>query len=357
MRIERRSYAEGDGSKVAIRYAITGFGRFAEKAIAPAIQQSGNSKLVAIQNRSLAKAQSIASSLDVPLAFDSVKALVAHPDVDAIFITSPNSFHCEETILAAEAGKHVLCEKPMALNVAECQRMIDACKKNNVKLMVGHMLRLSPLVVRMKELVQSGAIGRVIRAESNFIYDGRLSTRSWLLDRKIAGGGPTFDVGIHCLDTLRFILDDEVVSIEKELTPEPSADETESSSQLLLRFSKGIPAAIFCSYETPIRQSYVEILGTEARISALDFTVGGRTAELKTERRGSNASPEIMLEQIAVPNLYVKELNHFSDCIINNAEPLLSPFNALQNQYVLDAVMQVRKDSRRVESSTFGEER
>jgi 1,5-anhydro-D-fructose reductase (1,5-anhydro-D-mannitol-forming) len=322
-----------------IRYAITGFGRFAEKAIAPAINQSHNSELVAIQNRSLAKAQSRASSLNLSLAFDSVSELVAHSDIDAIFISSPNSFHCEETLLAAQAGKHVLCEKPMATNVAECQRMIDACTRNNVKLMVGHMLRLSPLVRRMKELVQSGAIGKIIRAESNFVYDGRLSTRSWLLDRKIAGGGPTFDVGVHCLDTLRFILEDEVVSVQKELKPKPTVDKTESSSQLLLRFSKGIPATIFTSYETPLRQSYLEILGTEARISAIDFTINAATAALKIEPRSEKRPPEFIAEQITVPDLYVDEVNQFSDCIINDKEPLLSGFNAMQNQRVLDVVM------------------
>lgn len=326
-----------------IRYAITGFGRFAEKAIAPAIQRSHNSTLVAIHNRSLAKAQTVAATLRVPLAFDSVSELVAHPDVDAVFITSPNSFHCEETLLAAEARKHVLCEKPMAMNVAECERMIDACSRNNVKLMVGHMLRLSPLVVRMRELVHSGAIGKVIRAESNFIYDGRLSTRSWLLDRRIAGGGPTFDIGVHCLDTLRFILDDEVVSVHQELTPNPTLERTESSSQLLLRFSQGIPATIFTSYETPLRQSYVEILGTEARISAIDFTINAAPAELTIEPRSEKRPPDAIVEQFAVPDLYADEVNHFSDCIINNREPVLSALSALHNQRVLDAVMNEKR--------------
>jgi glucose-fructose oxidoreductase len=227
----------------------------------------------------------------------------------------------------------------MAMNVAECQRMIEACKKNDVKLMIGHMLRLSPLVVRMKELVKSGAIGRVIRAESNFIYDGRLSTRSWLHDRKIAGGGPTFDVGAHCLDTLRFILDDEVVSIQQELSPKPTAEKTESSSQLLLRFSKGTPATIFTSYETPIRQSYLEILGAEARISAIDFTINAATAILKIEPRSEKRPPEPIVERVDIPDLYVDEVNHFSDCILNAADPILSAHNALRNQQVLDAVM------------------
>jgi 1,5-anhydro-D-fructose reductase (1,5-anhydro-D-mannitol-forming) len=325
--------------KNRIRYGITGFGRFAEKAIAPAIKQAQNSTLVAIQNRSLAKAKELALTGGIPFPFDSVKGLVAHPEVDAVFIVSPNSLHYEETILAAEAGKHVLCEKPMAMNVAECERMIAACRANNVKLMVGHMVRMSPVVRRIRELVQSGSLGKVIRAESDFTYDGRLSSRAWLIDMKIAGGGPTFDVGVHCLDTLRYILDDEVVSVQREFTPEPTAEKTETTSQLLLRFSKGTPATIFTSYDSPIRESSIEILGTEARVSAIDFTVGSRRVDLKIEQRTGESLPAIVLESLEVPDLYVEEVTHFSDCILNNAELMLTAESALRNQKVLDAAM------------------
>lgn len=319
-----------------IRYGIAGFGRFAEKAIGPAIMQSCNSTLVAIQNRSLAKARSVADNLGVGLAFDSVGAMVAHPDVDAVFIVSANALHCVETLLVAEARKHVLCEKPMARTVAECQQMIDACKRSRVKLMVGHMVRFSPLIRRMRELVTSGAVGRVVRAESDFVYDGRLSSRAWLLDRSVAGGGPTFDVGVHCIDTLRYILDDEVVGVRSELSPEPDTDRTESSSQLLLRFARGAIGTVFSSYEAPLRESRVSVLGTEARITTLDFTVGGRTSELRIERRGSSGPPEVAVEQIEVPNLYIEEVDAFSACILDNTDPPLDTADALGNQRILD---------------------
>ncbi len=321
-----------------VRYGIVGFGRFAEKAIAPAIGRSRNAELVAIQNRSLAKARVSALQCGAPLAFESVAELVAHPDVDAVFIASPNANHCEETVLAAQAGKHVLCEKPMAMNASECMRMIEVCRQRNVKLMVGHMVRLSPLVRRMRELVHSGAVGRVVRAVADFVYDGRLSSRSWLMDRTLAGGGPTFDVGVHCLDTLRFILDDEVVSVKGTLEPKPTETKTETTSQLLLRFSKGAIGLVFSSYESPLRESRIEILGTEARLSALDFTVGERRGELLIERR-TGGTPDAITESFEIPNLYVEEIIHFSECILSDREPLLSAENALANQRVLDEAM------------------
>ncbi len=321
-----------------IRYGILGFGRFADKAIAPAIKLSHNSRLIAIQNRSLSKAKELAAAHTLDLAFDSVEDLVAHPDVDAVFIVSANSAHCSETILAAQAGKHILCEKPMAMNSGECEQMIEVCKKHGVQLMVGHMLRLSPLVKRIKELVQSGVLGRIIHAEANFVYDARLSTRSWILDTAVAGGGPTFDVGVHCFDTLRFVLDDEIVSVKGELMPVPTPERTDSSAQLMLRFAKGTIATVFTSYDAPIRESFIRILGTEARLSATDFTVGNRQSQIIIESRSSSPLGIIRTEEIEVPNLYVEEVTHFSQCIFDDTQPVLSGENGLANQSILDRV-------------------
>ncbi|MER3522536.1 MAG: hypothetical protein C4326_00340 [Ignavibacteria bacterium] len=328
-------------STTRVRYGILGFGRFAAKAIAPAIRQSVNSELIALQNRTLAKAQQAAAGLGMALAFDSPAALIAHPDIDAVFIASPHAQHCEETLLAAAARKHVLCEKPMALSVVECERMIDACARSGVKLMVGHMVRLSPLVQRMRELVLGGAVGDVVRAAADFVYDGRLSTRTWLLDRRMAGGGPTFDVGIHCLDTLRFVLDDEVTALKGEMEPKPTDEHTETSSQLLMRFSRGAIGVIFSSYVAPLRESRIEIIGTEARLSALDFTVGERRTGLLIERRTASGTIERVVETFDIPNLYVEEINHFSSCLLQDTEPVLNAHNALANQRVLDEAMRL----------------
>ncbi len=318
-----------------IRYGITGFGRFADKTIAPAIIKANNADLVAVQNRSIHRARDAAAAYGIPLAFESVRDLAQHPEVEAVFIVSANSLHCEEAILAAQAAKHVLCEKPMALNATECEQMIAECSLHKVKLSVGHMIRLSPLIQRMKQLIQSGDLGIVTRAEANFIYDGRLSKRAWLTDRRIAGGGPIFDIGVHCLDTLRFILGDEVVSINGELKPHPSGEATETTAQLLLRFSRGTIASIFCSYDSPLRQSYLEILGTEARLSVIDFTLSSRKAELKMELRNG----ELLREKVDIPDLYEEEVIHFSQCILNDEEPLLSGKNGLLNQQILDRAM------------------
>ncbi len=328
-----------------IRYGIIGFGRFAEKAIAPAIGSSPNSELVAIQKRSREAVEQTARELGIPHAFDSVEALVRHPEVDAVFIVSANSAHCPETMAAAAAGKHVIVEKPMAMDVAEGNRMLASCRAAGVRLMVAHMLRLSPLLTRMRELVRLGALGTPLYARADFVYDARLSQRTWLYDRRVAGGGPVFDIGVHCLDTLRFVLDDEVARTDSQLEPEPTETRTESTATLQLRFARGTVGTIFCSYSTPLRRTFVEIVGTEGVVSAYDFTVGERITPLTIIQGKTDQSTEERIEQMTVPNLYVEEITHFSDCILNKKDPLLSGENGLRNQIVLDAAMHQRRST------------
>jgi predicted dehydrogenase len=112
--------------------------------------------------------------------------------------------------------------------------MVDARKKKWVKLMVGHMVRLSPLTLRIKELIRSGAIGRVTFVKTEYMYDGRTSRRSWLQDMRFAGGGPLFDIGVHCLDTIKSILDADTISVSSLLEPKPTKSRTELTAEVAL---------------------------------------------------------------------------------------------------------------------------
>lgn len=322
-----------------IRYGIIGFGNFAERAIAPAIKASANSELVAIQKRSLQAAKQKAREYNISLPFGSVEDLASCKDVDAVFIVSANSRHCPETVAAAKAGKHVIVEKPMAVNVAEATRMIGACRKNGVKLMVGHMIRFSPLILRIKEIIRSGAIGRVTFVKTEFIYDGRTSQRQWLLNQKLAGGGPLFDIGVHCLDTLRFILEDEIVSVKSNLEPRPTKTRTESTAHVALRFSKGVLASIYCSYDAPIRRSTIEIIGTEGTLYANHFTRSDMVIPLTISSGKDGLEGETRTEQVTVPNLYVEEVTRFSSSIIHNTKSPIPGEIGLQNQKVLDLAL------------------
>ncbi|MEW5799001.1 MAG: Gfo/Idh/MocA family oxidoreductase [Bacteroidota bacterium] len=322
-----------------IRYGIIGFGAFAERAIMPAIRKCENSELVAIQKRSLDMAKWKAEEHRIPLYFDSVDRLVASPDVDAVFIVSANAQHHPETLLAAKAKKHVLVEKPMALNAVQGKEMIDACNRANVKFMVGHMLRFSPLIRRMKEIVQSGQIGEISFTRSEFVYDAGMSRRDWLWDKHAAGGGPLFDIGVHCLDSIRCVLDDSVASVQSMMRHADGANKVEKTHVMTLRFSKGTLATVYSSFESSYRQTFIEFVGSKGSISAFYFTPSNTptTLEIKIGSQGNLA--DVKKEEIFVPDLYQLEVTHFSDCILNNSQPLITAEVALHNQEVLDLAL------------------
>ena len=322
-----------------VRFGIIGFGAFAERTIAPAIQSSPNAELVAIQKRSLAAAEEKARTIHVPLAFDSVEALTSHPEIDAVFVVSAVVRHAQDTMTAARAGKHVLVEKPMAIHAAEAKQMIEVCREKNVKLMVGQMVRLSPLIVRMKKLIRSGIIGEVAFVKTEYVYDARLSQRQWLQDKKTAGGGATFDIGVHCLDTIRFLLDDEIVSVKSQLAPTPTETNTEKTSLMALKFSQGTPASIFCSFTTSYRRSVIEVIGQEGSLAAENFTMSNLTIPMKIILGKNGVIAETQEEQIVVPNLYEKEVTLFSESILNNTIVPVPGEEGLKNQHVLDEAM------------------
>jgi predicted dehydrogenase len=322
-----------------IRYGIVGYGLFAERAIAPAIQLTQDSVLVAVQKRSRAAAQEKATALSLPYAFESVQALASCPEVDAVFIGSANVAHHDEVIAVARAGKHILVEKPMAMNCAETERMVAECERNHVKLMVGHVLRFSPLIQYVRDLVRSGNLGTIVFARADYIYDARLSRRSWLFDRSIAGGGPVFDIGVHCLDTLRYVLDDHVTSVQSLLAPPPTVTTTERSATINLRFTKETLGSITCSFEGPGRHTTLEIVGTEGMALAHDFTMGKQTTTLEIGKRVGAQLPEMTSRSFDIPDLYVEEISAFSQCLLNNTPSPVPGSVGVDNQKVLDLAM------------------
>ena len=324
-----------------VRFGILGFGSFAERAILPAMQQCPVAVPVALQKRSRADAEAKAREHGIPHACSTAEELCALADVDAVFIVSANGAHCAETIAAARAGKHVLVEKPMACSVQEAEAMIAACAEHKVHLMVAHMIRFSPMVQRMREIVMSGALGHIVFARADFVYDGRLSKRAWLLDRPVAGGGPVFDVGVHCLDTLRYVLDDEVVTVQAVLDPKPTASATEKSGHLAMKFSGGTIGSIFCSYDAPVRRKDIEIMGTEGRLRADEFTVGSISATLRIDG-GKDSHPVPSREEVFdIPNLYVQEIMNLVDAVRSGAMLLSPGENGLANQRILNRALEI----------------
>ena len=160
-----------------------------------------------LSRRDLGKAQESARQFHIRLAFDSAETLCRSPEVDAVFIATPNACHLQDVLVAASCGKPILCEKPMAMNADECRQMVEAARSAKVLLGIAQVFRFEDSTAWFREHVAAGNIGQTVFARSEFSFRvDRTHPRRWINDPEVAGGGPVADVGVHCIDALRFIL-------------------------------------------------------------------------------------------------------------------------------------------------------
>src|ERR1700690_624834 len=232
-----------------VRFGIVGFGLHAVRRLMPGFALSKNCKVTALSRRKMADAKASAAEYGIPLAFDSVADLCASPEVDAVLVTTPNSLHLADVLDAVDAGKPVLCEKPLAMNADECRQMVKAARHKGVLFGVAHVFRFNESVRGLREWVAAGKIGRPVFARSEFSFFADAShPRKWLHDAKLAGAGPIFDVGVHCVDTLRYILQDEVVRVSAAAVSDALSGDAEAAASLMLEFSRGtMGTALACS--------------------------------------------------------------------------------------------------------------
>ncbi|HMK22859.1 MAG TPA: Gfo/Idh/MocA family oxidoreductase, partial [Terriglobales bacterium] len=191
-----------------VGYAVIGLGSISEVAVLPAFRHSKKSRLVALVSHDLKRASELGKKFDVKnsYSYEDYDQCLSRPDVDAVFIASVNGAHAEQTIRAAAAGKHVLCEKPMANSVADCRRMVEACRHYKVRLMIAYRKYFEPGSVALKKLVKSGKLGRLRHIFSSYteIVDP-LKAKYWQLNPQLAGGGSLMDIGIYCVNSMRWL--------------------------------------------------------------------------------------------------------------------------------------------------------
>ena len=250
-----------------VRWGILGCGDVAEKKGGPALYQAAGSSLVAVMRRDRAKAEDFARRHGAKRAYDNADALLADPDVDAVYIATPPHLHCAQTLAAARAGKHVLVEKPMALNAAECDAMIAACRDAGVYLHVAYYRRFWPKFVEAKRLIHEGAIGRVLGARLQMCAMTS-GAAGWRTDPALSGGGHFVDVGSHRLDMILHLLGDvaHVSGYADNMVGEHAA---ENDVVLSLRLASRVVVSAGFHFHTRPARDVLEVYGTGGTL-ALD---------------------------------------------------------------------------------------
>jgi predicted dehydrogenase len=290
---------------------------------------SRNSKVVAISSRDLARAQKCAQELDIPRAYGSYEEVLSDPDIDAIINPLPNSMHCEWTVKAAEAGKHIICEKPLAVTVEQAEEMIATAKANGVLLVEGFTPRYEPQIDFALDLLNSGAIGdpKIIRSELTY------TIQDWENDTRVKpdlAGGSLLDAGCYCVNIIRHLMGVEPVSVLGYQRIHPSAG-VDSTFTGMMEFPNGCLGFIATGMEQPFR-ACCEITGTEGRIEIPAMFGGGKVKVVKQQGEEIHTFESV--------NRFLLQVEHFSDCIISAAELRFPPEDGLANTKVLVSLKQ-----------------
>ena len=271
-----------------IRWGIIGCGNVAEFKSGPPLYQTAGSELIAVMRRDAAKAADFAQRHGVRRWYTDAEALIADADVNAIYIASPHALHTMHVKLAAEAGKIVLCEKPVGISSAEAQACVDVCRSHNVPLSVPYYRRCWPIVRQMRELLKDGVIGRVVSARVQLAdYFAGDPERPWLTSRASSGGGALANAGSHWVDLIRYLLGD-IVNVSAQCSSHASSFETEDTIVVQLETVEHTLVSLSITLLSPVATNEFDISGTGGRLRAASLSDG----QLILERAGEQ--PHVM---------------------------------------------------------------
>ncbi len=329
-----------------VGYAVVGLGRIAEWAVLPAFRHAKRAKLVALVSGDERKARRLAAKFGASdyFTYDDYVLSLSHPNVEAVYIATNNASHAEYTVRAAASGKHVLCEKPMANTVDDCLRMIEACRANQVRLMIAYRKYFEPASIALKKVIASGKLGRLKVIHTAFTILLGPKAPSWHLDRRLAGGGSLMDVGVYCVNTGRWLTGQEPIEASAYTwTIDPARfSEVEENIAFRLTFPDGLVLQATSSFGAA-QASFLHVHG-EKGWAALDPAfaydedrrlfgkIGGRWFETK----------------FRVMDEFALELDAFAECIRRKRDPEPDGNEGMRDVAVMTAIYRSARENRPV---------
>ena len=346
----RSALAEPRASR-KLGYAIVGLGSYATRQIMPHFRLCRFARLTALVSGTPDKLRRFGDEYGVPSThrysyadFDRIRD---NPDIDIVYVCLPNSMHAEYVIRAAKAGKHVMCEKPMAVSVKECQAMIAACKTAGRKLMIGYRSHFEPHNREGMRLGRSRALGklRYFRSEHGFTIG---DPAQWRLKKALSGGGSLMDIGIYALQASRYMTGEEplaVTATESTDRSDPRFREVEDQIAFTLEFPSGVIGSCHSMYSA--NQNHVLLVGDKGRVE-MEPATRYDANKMWTGRDGRE-------QQVTPPpgpgkNQFAAQLDHLSECIVTNKEPIVGGEEGLRDLRIMEAIYRsAREGGRRIE--------
>src|SRR4051794_12978410 len=319
-----------------LRWGILSTADIGRRKVIPGILKAARCEVVAIGSRDAGQARQVADELGIPAAHGSYEALLADPNVDIVYIPLPNHLHAEWTIAAARAGKHILCEKPLAMNAADAQTMLDVCASEGVRLMEAFMYRLHPTWEEVRRLVRGGRIGRLTAVQSWFSYsnDDPANIRNQLA----AGGGALYDIGCYTINLSRMLFEAEPVGVSASVVREPATGVDVLTSAILAFESGTATFTVSTRVETDQR---VHIYGTDGRISIeIPFNIppDRPTRIFATAGGEPPVAPDTETISFETADPYTVQAERFAAAILDGLPTPTPPEDAVANMRVIDRV-------------------
>ncbi len=317
-----------------VRWGVLSTARIATEKVIPGLHRSTRGELMAIASREAGTARSAAERLGIPRWHASYEALLADPDVDAVYVPLPNHLHMPWAIAALRAGKHVLCEKPIALTAADAEAMFEVAEAQGRLLMEAFMYRHHPSWIAVRELLASGRIGRLVAVDSWFSYynDDPANIRNMLA----YGGGALYDIGCYSVNLSRMLFDAEPLSVSAAIMRDPTSGVDVLTSGTLA-FAEGL-AAFTCATRAETDQR-VHVYGTEGRLSIeIPFNIppDRPTRVLVVQGGDPPVAPATETLEFAAADPYACEADAFAGAILAGGPAPVAPADAIANLRVIE---------------------
>jgi predicted dehydrogenase len=321
-----------------LRWGILSTADIGRRKVVPAMKKAARTKVVAVGSRDVSRAREYASELEIPKVHSSYEELLADPEVDAVYIPLPNTLHNDWTVAAARAGKHVMCEKPLAMNASEAAHMVAVCEQEGVLLVEAFMYRLHPSWQKVVAIVRSGRIGRLVAVQSWFSYFN--DDPGNIRNRLEMGGGALYDIGCYNVNLSRLLFDGEPRRVQGSVVRDPEMGIDVLTSGML-EFDTGV-ATFTCTTRAETDQR-VHIYGTEGRISVgIPFNIPpDRPTEIYVTDGGDPpVAPATEVLTFPTADPYTVEAEQFAAAVLDRTPFPFPASDAVANMRVLDLLFE-----------------